>query len=251
MLINIREGIWILKNVFSSDEATRLKAEFFELLSICGFYQRCYGGASNFGQTVHHVFPDCLLLNEVITSDENWSEVGGFFDGRKFVLNSLGGNNNVEESYASKIHRDVRFFSIDKLMLNSIICLSPLNDKTGGTEFFNGDILDIPPSVDDFQKNKITIEAEVGDIVYFDSRIWHRAGDVPKGLQERVIYTPIYSRSFIKPGFDYMSKVVAQNNTNICDERVLQLASYYSAIPSSYRQWYDQQARRFYHKDQD
>ena len=46
-----------------------------------------------------------LSFSEVITSDENWDIVTDFFQG-KFVLNSLGGNNNKggNANYASEMH---------------------------------------------------------------------------------------------------------------------------------------------------
>ena len=79
-----------------------------------------------------HIFP------EVVTQTMNWEIVCDFFNSDFFVLNSLGGNNNNSgnENYASVIHRDVRFYTSEAFFLNSIICVSPINEDTGATEIF-------------------------------------------------------------------------------------------------------------------
>lgn len=251
-MVNFNNGIHIEKNVFNEDEIRSLKSIFFEILEKCEAIRTKNGIFEGMDNTVHHVF----LLNEIfqklIEKEQNKKILNIFFEGKKYILNSFGGNNNLKINYASNIHRDVRFYSSDKLMLNSIWCISDINEKTGGTQFLLGSQnIDEAPSKESFDKNAISIEAEAGSIVYFDSRIWHRAGAPTEKINERVIYTPIYSRPFIKPGFDYSKNLQQAKNLSIKTNYLKQLCSYYSDIPSNHDEWYGFNKRRFYMKDQD
>ena len=98
-------------------------------------------------------------------------------------------------------------------MLNTIWCVSPINETTGGTEFLLGSQhSEAPPSGEEFDKKHMVIDANPGDVVMFDSRVWHRAGKSKQGVEERIIFTPIYSRPFIKPGFDYVKSMEKSEN---------------------------------------
>ena len=201
--------------------------------------------------TVHHV----LFLNKcfqfAIEKKKNTKNIDFFFDNKKFILNSIGGNNNIDTNYANTIHRDTRFYTKDKLMLNTIWCLSPINSETGGTELMLGsENRENIPSLEEFKEKAITLKADAGDIVYFDSRIWHRAGTPKSNIKERIIFTPIYSRPFIKPGFNY-SKALENSNDRNHSEFIKQISSYYSDIPNNHYDWYNFNKRCFYLKEQD
>ena len=137
-------------------------------------------------------------------------------------------------------------------MLNTIWCVSPINETTGGTEFLLGSQhSEAPPSGEEFDKKHMVIDANPGDVVMFDSRVWHRAGSPKQGVEERIIFTPIYSRPFIKPGFDYVKSMEKSENLEEAPTLLKQLCGYYSDIPKSHTDWYSFNERRFYHKDQD
>ena len=148
--------------------------------------------------TVHHVLFESPIFSEVITSDENWDIVTDFFQG-KFVLNSLGGNNNKggNANYASEIHRDVRFYTQERLLLNSILCVSSINESSGATELFLNKGIKVSHVEQLTDDKPYVLNAGLG-ISYFDSRIWHRAGVPQHQVEERIIFTPIYSRPFVK-----------------------------------------------------
>lgn len=250
-LEHFKYGIHIERAVFSKDEVVELKKRFFLALDYCKKIREECGVESNMKNTVHHVLFLDEYFQKAIEKEKNIKNIDFFFEGKKFILNSIGGNNNINTNYANSIHRDTRFFTKDKLMLNTIWCLSPINIDTGGTEMMLGsEDLEFKPSIEEFDKKSITIDANPGDIVYFDSRIWHKAGTPKLSTTERIILTPIYSRPFIKPGFNY-AKALQNTNNNEQSDFIKQISSYYSDIPDNHHDWYNFNERCFYQKEQD
>lgn len=245
-------GIYLSKQQLSDSQVKALREAFFYALKICDHAKRAASAADNMSNTVHHCLFMSEIFEEVVTSDANWAIVREFFGGGKFILNSLGGNNNCEGNvnYASEIHRDVRFFTRDRLVLNSILCVSPICERTGATELFlpkDGECHDTLRLED---SDTYVLDAEPGDVFYFDSRIWHRAGAAQQNVAERIIFTPIYSRPFMKPGFDY-SGALQIRTPERHSPRMKQLCGYYSDVPATLEQWYGGDGRRFYMKEQD
>ena len=244
-------GIHVEKDGFSAEEVAELRKRFFSTLQCCKEIREECGVEEGMKNTIHHVLFLDPYFQKIIENKKYRQNIEKFFGGKKYVLNSLGGNNNIDTNYANNIHRDVRFFAKDKLMLNTIWCISPINIETGGTEFMIGsEEIEFKPSDKEFDEKVQVISANPGDVIYFDSRIWHRAG-VPKAtVDERIIYTPIFTRPFIKPGFDY-AKVLKEQGPENFSEFIKQIASYYSDIPENHYEWYNFKQRCFYQKEQD
>ena len=136
-------------------------------------------------------------------------------------------------------------------MLNTIIAVSDLTPESGSTELMVGsEPLRAAPDPEAFARNRVQLTCPAGGVVYFDSRIWHRAGQRTAPPAERIIFTPIFSRPFIKPGFDYARALVAHGRAG-SSEMLRQLCGYFADVPESHDQWYNLPGRRFYHKDQD
>lgn len=251
-LLEFQNGIHIEKEVFSFEEIGALRNAFYEVLKACEELRDAAGIKGGMDNTVHHVLMMKKVFQMMIEKPQNQRVIERFFGGKKYILNSLGGNNNTKINYASNIHRDVRFYTADNLMLNSIWCISPLNENTGGTQFLLGSHLqEGAPPEEEFNNHAINIKAQEGSIVYFDSRIWHRAGNPIEGLKERIIYTPIYSRPFIKPGYDYSQALQKSPEFESSSNFIKQICSYYSDVPKNHLEWYGFGRRRFYMKDQD
>ena len=249
---NFKHGIHIEKAVFSDNEVEELKKRFYSVLDYCKEIREECGVESGMKNTVHHVLFLDEYFQKAIETPKNIQNINKFFKDKKFILNSIGGNNNIDTNYANNIHRDVRFYTQDRLMLNTIWCLSPINIDTGGTEFMiDSEELEFKPSDDAFKNKSQTISANPGDIIYFDSRIWHKAGTPIASISERIIFTPIFSKPFIKPGFNYSKALQNTKNKQEPSEFIKQIASYYSDIPENHHDWYNFNKRFFYQKDQD
>ena len=244
-------GIHIERGLIDYQEVIELKSAFFEALEYCKKIRIQTGVEEYMSNTVHHVLFMNTIYQKVLEKRKNIETISNFFNGKKFILNSIGGQNNVGINYATNIHRDVRFYTQEKMLLNTIWCLSPINKNTGATEFMlNSHLNEELPSENEFNLHKVVLNAEPGDVVYFDSRIWHRAGAPVLGVDERIIFTPIMSRPFIKPGFDYAAECRKYGDEKV-SELIKQLSSFYSDVPKNHFEWYNWKNKRFYHKDQD
>ena len=245
-------GLYLSRGQIKSADVGRLRQAFYDALAYCDAAKARAFASDNMQNTVHHCLFLADIFGEVVTGDENWKIVSNFFDDGKFVLNSLGGNNNCHENvnYASDIHRDVRFFTSERMCLNTIICVSPINEGSGATELFLAKDHSLQKGFNESESEKYILNAEPGDVFYFDSRIWHRAGVAQHHVTERIIFTPIYTRPFIKPGFNYAKQLQGLGVEKFSD-RIKQLCGYYSDVPESHEQWYGGDGRRFYQKEQD
>lgn len=251
VLSNFSHGIHIERGIINPAQVQKLRAAFFETLEFCKRIRVETNVETEMVNTVHHVLFLNEIFQEVLECKKNKEIITNFFGSDKFILNSIGGQNNTKVNYASNIHRDVRFYTTEKMLLNTIWCVSPININTGATEFMlNSQLVVNKPSEEEFRKNTVTLNAQPGDIVYFDSRIWHRAGNPVEGIAERIIYTPIFSRPYIKPGFDY-AKACLLYGVDRVSENIKQLSSVYSDVPETHEEWYNWKVKKYYHKEQD
>lgn len=247
-----KSGVLVLPEVISSDLNAKLRDAYFECYEQCRRLQEKYGIASVTTNTVHHVFFMNEAFAELLECSDYMSTIQTFFGGSKFILNSLGGNNNTgKQNYASEVHRDVRFFSQDPLMLNTIIAVSGFTEINGPTEFLLGSQNKAEkPTKEEFDKNCVSFTCPPGSIVFFDSRIWHRAGAPTGPVDERIIYTPIFTRTFVKQGYNYARRL-NENGADKYSEHIAQLMGYFSDVPNNHDQWYNLSDRRYYLAGQD
>ena len=245
-------GILILDGVIPQEINQRLKEAFFKCYSFCRPLQEKYGLGPSTENTIHHTFFMDDVFSDVFELNEYFDSIEQFFEGKKFILNSLGGNNNIGKvNYASNIHRDVRFYTQDPLMLNTILAVTGYTDENGPTEFLPGSQNNPnKPSDEIFNNKKQSFTCSPGSIILFDSRIWHRAG-IPSGnFDERIIFTPIFSRPFIKQGFNY-ARQLSENGANKYSDKIKQIVGYHSDVPTNHDEWYNINERRFYKAGQD
>ena len=245
-------GFFISNEILSKNEISKLKKAFYKCLEFCGQLQKKFDIESITKNTIHHIpFFDPIFI-KILEKEDFKNVIKIFFNDKKFILNSLGGQNNSgKTNYASKIHRDMRFFSHERLFLNTIWNLDGFNDFNGPTELMvQRKYSKNMPNEKIFNDNKVKLLCPPGSIIYFDSRIWHRAG-VPKNkVNERIIFTPIFSRPFIKPGFNY-TKLLIENGLDNYSNYIKQIMGFYSDVPETHEEWYDFRNRRFYLTDQD
>jgi ectoine hydroxylase-related dioxygenase (phytanoyl-CoA dioxygenase family) len=246
------QGYTIIEGLFEGQILKRLRDAYFSVSAHCASLQRKYGNADDMRNTAHHVLFLDPAYTEALLHEAFLRPVRRFFEGHKFVLHSLGTiNNDGHINHASKIHRDQRFVSHDRLKLNTIIAVSGLSPATGATEFMPGShAINSPPTEAEFEAARVQVTCPPGSVIYFDSRLWHRAGRRTQPEGERIIVTPLFTRPFIKPGFDY-TRALLTRGVEGSPEMLKQLCGYYADIPETHDQWYDVKGRKFYHGDQD
>lgn len=206
--------------------------------------------------TIHHLpayGKDVYIeLIETIATSDLYEYIYKFFNGN-FILNSYGGLKNLPQkpSYVVNIHRDIRFFTGEfPLMLNLLIMLDDFTLENGATYLLAGSHLkDEKPSDELFYKKSERALGAAGDILFFNSNLWHAAG-INQSTKERRAITITFTKPFMKQQLDY-PRAVGYNQLITMDEKIQQIFGYFSRTPENLNEWYQVPEKRFYRKGQD
>lgn len=206
--------------------------------------------------TVHHLLtsnsPLYIELLQLLCDSPKYEFIKKYFNGN-CIVNSYGGVINLKSkpSYVANIHRDIRFFSGDfPLMLNMLIMIDDFTLENGATYLLaKSHLYDSKPSVDDFYKNSDRAVGKKGDILFFNSNLWHAAGINNTDIERRAI-TITFTKPFMKQQLDY-SRAIGYDEIVKLPEEIQQLLGYFSRIPSNLEEWYQKPENRFYRPGQD
>lgn len=215
--------------------------------TVCRAAQRAGGVADATEGTLHHLPALYWRSSFIDFIDRNASApaIRQFFGGHHYILQSMGGNFNFPDAanYAGVVHRDIRSYFKDRLMLNTLVALDDLTAENGATWLMvGGHLVAQKPSEEDFAKHAVQVTAPAGSILMWDSRVWHRAG-VNRTRAPRRIVTPIFTRPFYKQGLDY-PRAIGYNAE--LSENLRQLLGYNARVPASMEEWYRPPAARMY-----
>ena len=128
--------------------------------------------------------------------------------GPNFTLMSQNGIINMPSTdhYQFTWHRDLNYqhyVSSRPISLSALICLEPFNAETGGTYILEGSHREEEfPSKAYVQANQQVVTANVGDIVVFDSMLYHRTGSNQSGKVRRGI-NHIVTQPFVKQQYSF------------------------------------------------
>lgn len=252
----LNENGWFIAHDFIQDEnlILAIKNALAERSKACREIQIKNGIGDNNEGTTHHligqhpIFLD--LLNKLVLEFNEFFEE--FFSG-KYILNAFGGNflGKGTKSYASAIHRDVRTFSADtNLMINTLVMLDDFTEENGATYLLSKSHLQKEkPSEEHFYAKSHRAVAKKGSVIFWHSNLWHAAGE-NKTDKERTSVTPMFTKPFLKPQFDYVNAVGLENILK-CDEKLQQALGYFSRIPATLDEWYQPKEKRFYRPNQE
>ena len=206
-------------------------------------------GIPNTEGTVHHLIgAGYKSFMKYLETFEALRETVEEYFGGKFILHSFGGNLlRKGNSYANSIHRDIRSHcGGDPLVLNSIVTLDDFTAENGATWIFPYERKE-KPSDGEFNQKAVQMTAPAGSVIFFNSNFWHRAGENKTDVPRRS-GTPMFSRPFIKPGFDYC-KALGHDVYNYTPW-MRQVLGWNARVPSTLSEWYRIPAERFYLGDQ-
>ena len=188
-----------------------------------------------------------LMKSGVIKDIEN-----NFFKS-KFILNSISALDNKPNSpnFSAIVHRDIKFFSQDlPIMLNALVLLDDFTVENGATMLLpNSHKVEEKPNDELFKRDCIRAVGKKGDILLFNSNIWHCSAPNTTNESRRAI-PMTFSKSCIKQMFDYTKSIETEIAYNFSDE-MKQLLGFDSRVPSSLFEWYLPADKRFYKKNQD
>ena len=246
------QGWAILPKAVPRDLLRLMRDDLDVALNVCRNIQAANGVTENTVGTVHHLVAliQCRSFLEFLEANPAHPYITSFFQNKPYILQSIGGNYNYPsvENYAGNVHRDIRSYSFDPLMLNTLVALDDLTAENGATWLLSGSQVAIgKPSDETFDGFATQITAPAGSIVLWDSRIWHRAGVNKTGKPRRII-TPIFTLPFYKQGLDYC-RAIGQDVSRM-SPRLQQVLGYKARIPASLSEWYRPKDGRFYQGDQ-
>lgn len=206
--------------------------------------------------TIHHLpaynEPVYLELLSRIADSNLYEYIKQFFKSN-FIINSYGGLKNLPDnpSYVVKVHRDIRFFSGSfPLMLNMLIMLDDFTLENGATWLLERSHLSQEkPSDDYFYEHAKRATGKKGDILFFNSNLWHAAG-LNRSNSERRAITITFTKSFMKQQFDY-PKAIGEPAITKFSSNLQQLIGYFSRTPEKLEDWYQVPEKRFYRPGQD
>ncbi|ATH09463.1 hypothetical protein BIY24_01755 [Halobacteriovorax marinus] len=208
------------------------------------------GQVGNSYGTVNHLLSFGSSFQEFLERRYCDSLISEFFKG-KYILNIFGGVNLTKEktSYVRNVHRDLRSFSGDNhVMLQLLVMLHDFTPENGATYVLSGSHKrEMKPNDVDFFKCAEQLVGKAGDIVLFNSNLWHAAGEnTTEG--DRVGLTLAYTKPYFKPQLDYVRFFGDKIYT--FSEHLKQLFGLYSQVPLSLEEWYVDSSERKYKKDQ-
>lgn len=171
----------------------------------------------------------------------------------KFILNSISALDNKPSNpnFSAMVHRDIKFFSKDlPIMLNGLLLLDDFTIENGATMLLpNSHKVEQKPTDFSFISNCIRAVGKKGDILLFNSNIWHCSAPNKTNDSRRAI-PMTFSKSCIKQMFDYTKSIESDSTYNFSNE-MKQLLGFDCRVPSSLYEWYLPADKRFYKKNQD
>ena len=246
----MQERGWVIfHNFVSEDLIARMLNDLESAYSHCRLLQ-IKADLPNTEGTTHHLIGQGNSFMEYRERFEDLNKYTEAYFNGKYILNSFGGNMlSKGMSYASDIHRDIRTFSGTlPLMLNTIVMLNDFTHENGATWLMNrGHERADKPSEFDFGKSKFQVIGKAGSVVFFNSNMWHRAGNNTTDAPRRSV-TPMFTKPFFKPQFDY-PRALGYDKGNTYSPYLKQVLGYNNRIPVSLQEWYSPTTERFYKGD--
>lgn len=225
----------------------RLREDVAYAWEVCREMQERNGVEKDADMTIHHILGIRPSFVELLDAMRPLDPVFEDFFGGKYILNSMGGSalTKGHTSYASRVHRDIRTFSAEPVMLNTLVMLDDFTAENGATwicPFFYEE----EPSALTFSRMSRQAVGPAGSVLIFNSNFWHCAGKNTTDSPRRAI-TPMFCQPWRKPQFDYPA--VLGERTDLSDY-ARQVIGYNARVPATLDEWYRPVNERFYKGDQ-
>jgi ectoine hydroxylase-related dioxygenase (phytanoyl-CoA dioxygenase family) len=140
-------------------------------------------------------------------------------------------------------HRDLNYqhwTSSRMLSLSALVCLDPFNELTGGTYVLPGSHrYEAFPSDDYVRANQKVITANPGDVIFFDSMLFHRTGANRSDMMRRGI-NHIIVPPFIKQQYNFPHMMASHG---IRDHDTLQFLGFGMEIAEDDQSWRKEKLR--------
>lgn len=243
-----RDGWIVFPSVIDQLLIDRLNTDLDNAYKVCRSIQVKNGLVENTDGSVHHLVGLGDAFLELLERKPLFEYIRSFFVGQNFILNSYGGviNTPNANTYANKVHRDIRTFSGDlPFMINMLVMLDDFTLENGATHLATGSHLSDPkPSDEEFYATSDRAVGKAGSILLFNSNLWHATG-YNKTQKVRRCLTPTFTRPFIKQGCDYPRVLGYAYGEKLSDD-MKQILGYNARVPASLDEWYQPPEKRMY-----
>lgn len=155
-------------------------------------------------------------------------------------------------NYGSRIHVDCpRFIDGYRTNLGYILALQPFTLENGATFVLPGSHKsEHAPSVAYFDAHAQRITCEKGDAIFFDGRLYHRAGENNTALWRHSI-TINFCRPYMRTRFDYPRLVDQSGLTFEINQSARKFLGYDVRMPTSLDEFYRPESERLYLPNQE
>jgi Phytanoyl-CoA dioxygenase (PhyH) len=248
---HIKQDGWVkFDKVLDAPLLSRLNLALMDAYANCRAIQLQNGVDVNTDGTVHHLLGQDESFLDLLKDNPLLPLIKSYFD-HEYILNSYGGVINTKNklSYVGNIHRDIRTYYNVPMMLNMLVMLDDFTLENGATYMLTGSHLrDEKPEKDHFYATAERAVGKAGDIILFDSLLWHAAGENHTDFVRRAL-TLTFTRPFMKQQLDY-PRLLGYDKGEAFSEELRQILGYNARIPSSLQEWYQPPHKRFYRPGQ-
>lgn len=240
------------RGVLDPGLVARLVVDTDALYEKCRKVQFANGVAANMEGSAHHLAGLGTSLDEILDPLPLKANIDRYFGSGKYVISTYSASLNPpgSKAYLAKPHRDIRAFSgAYRLMLNMLVLLDDFTETNGGTLFLSGSHhVPGPPPQDIFDAHAERLLGKAGDIVLFDSLLYHAAGS-NRGEARRRGLTIGFTRPWIKGQIDfprYIDPKIAQT----LSAEARQLLGFNARVAASLEEYYQPPERWAFKPDQ-
>lgn len=250
------KGYTIISSFIDEQFTNKLKESINKSYDLCRKIQVKNGIDAVTDGTIHHLISSgdrvYIDLIDRLCRSNIFNFIQDYFGGN-YIINSYGGVINLPlgRSYVTNMHRDIRFFSGGfPLMLNMLVMLDDLTPENGALYLLAGSHeKGDKPIVEKFFKESDRAVGKRGDILFFNSNLWHAAG-VNETERETNEITITFTKPFMKQQLDY-PRSVGYDELEKMSPEVQQIIGYFARTPSNLEEWYQKPENRFYRPGQD
>jgi ectoine hydroxylase-related dioxygenase (phytanoyl-CoA dioxygenase family) len=155
-------------------------------------------------------------------------------------------------NYGSRIHVDCpRFVPGYRTNLGYVLALTRFTNENGGTWVLPGSHLtERIPNQSEFEQGAIQLTCEVGDGIFFDARLVHRAGE-NRTDQWRHAITINFCRPFMRSRFDFPKMLLDNQLADRLDSSARKFLGFDVRMPVSLQDFYLPASKRLYLPNQE
>jgi ectoine hydroxylase-related dioxygenase (phytanoyl-CoA dioxygenase family) len=241
--LNIEElkinGFTLLENVLSEEDLTSCRSK---LDSVYSQQEKIIGKDKLKSIHEENLVRAPLIYDDYfvgIAANDKILEIVKTLLGEYFILHLQNGiiNKNNEEHHQSSWHRDLpyqEFVSSKPLAIGALFCIDDFTTESGGTFVIPfSHKVEIVPSQEYVEKNKLQILAKAGSVLLFDSMLFHRAGYNSSTFTRRAINN-VYVVPIIK---QQINLPIALKGKYAENKILAKLLGYTSNTPSDDVEW--------------